>query len=252
MCNYRMLVSYDGAPFRGFARQPGLQTVQGGIEGALKRILGEEIRTSGAGRTDAGVHALGQVMSFRTGAAVPDPVGFQQSMNALCRPAIAVLELGEAPEGFDARHSALSRTYEYAILTREVHDPFSRHTTWHRPGRLEAEAMRKGADALVGEHDFSSFGRVEPGQSAVRRVESVEVEAAGDLVVIRITANSFLQQMVRSIVGTLARVGEGRRHPDQMGAVLDARDRSAAGPVAPPQGLFLVAVSYPEELFGVR
>lgn len=247
MPTFRLLVAYDGGGFHGFARQPGLSTVQGSIEAALAKITGEEIRTSGAGRTDAGVHALGQVMSFRS-ASDQDPTGVRQSLNALCGPAIAVLDAAPVPEGFDARFSAERRSYEYGILNREIHDPFSRHTTWHHPAPLDTELMGKAAQALVGEHSFESFGRVEPGKTPIRRIESLELERDGDLVAIRVTANSFLQQMVRSIVGTLAKVGIGQIDPEEMDRILHARDRSAAGPVAPPHGLFLVSVAYPQEM----
>ena len=242
-----MIVAYDGAPYHGFARQPGLETVQGSIEAALGRILGHEVLTSAAGRTDAGVHALGQVVSFKTGHDV-DPDDLARRLNHMCGPAIAIISAGEAAEGFDARFTAEARTYEYAILTREVHDPFARYTTWHFPNPLDRELMAKGAAALLGEHAFDSFGRVEEGRSPVRRVESIEIDQDGDLITIRITANSFIQQMVRSIVGTLVQVGIGKIHPDDIGRILHARDRSQAGPVAPPHGLFLVSVSYPEEL----
>lgn len=247
---YRMVVAYDGGPFHGFARQPDdprVNTVQGSLEEALNRVLGEEIRTSAAGRTDAGVHALGQVISFPVKATVKDLDSLRKSLNGICGPAIAVLEIAEAPQGFDARFSAVSRTYEYGILLRGVHDPFSRHTTWHHPDPLDIEAIKRAAQALLGEHDFSSFGRVEEGRSPMRRIESIEIEDQGDLLVIRITANSFIQQMVRSIVGTLVRVGEGKIPPDTMSDIVHARDRQGAGPVAPPHGLFLVSVAYPEE-----
>lgn len=247
---YRMIVAYDGGPFHGFARQPdqpGLDTVQGKIEDALGRVLAQEVRTSAAGRTDAGVHALAQVMSFVRDEPVAGLAVVQKSLNGMCGPAIAILQIEQAPDGFDARFSAESRTYEYAILIRPVADPFSRHTTWHHPGPLDVEAIQKAAQALLGEHDFSSFGRLQERQSPVRRVTSIEIETAGDLVTIRITAASFIQQMVRSIVGTLVKVGEGKIPPEKMDEILHARDRQAAGPVAPPHGLFLVSVAYPEE-----
>lgn len=245
----RMVVAYDGAPFHGFARQtdqPQLPTIQGAIEEALTRFLGEEIRASGAGRTDAGVHALGQVMSFSRAATI-DLRALRKSLNSMCGPAIAILEVAEAPDGFDARFSAVSRTYEYAILRREVHDPFSRHTTWHQPQPLDLQAIKEAAQAVMGEHDFSSFGRVDEGQNPVRRIEALDVEEQGDLLLIRITANSFIQQMVRSIVGTLVKVGGGRIAAGSMNEILHSRDRSKAGPVAPAHGLFLVSVAYPEE-----
>lgn len=248
MPTYRLLVAYDGGGFHGFARQGELRTVQGTLEDALSKVLGEKIDTSGAGRTDAGVHALGQVMSFKTEGTIGDPTDIKRRLNSMCGPEIAVLDLAEAQDGFDARFSAIARTYEYAILQREVHDPFSRGTTWFHPEPLDVEAMRKAAQAVLGEHDFSSFGRVEEGRSPVRRVESIDVEQHDEVVILRITANSFIQQMVRSIVGTLAKVGEGKVHPEDIDTILAAKDRAAAGPVAPPHGLFLVAVTYPEEL----
>lgn len=247
MPTYRLVIAYDGAPFHGFARQPGQATVQGCIEDALGKVLGTDIRTSGAGRTDAGVHALGQVLSFVTTNDV-DATELARRLNSMCGPEIAILQVEQVADGFDARFSAVSRTYEYAILTRDVHDPFSRHTAWHHPGRLDVASMSKAAAQLGGEHDFSSFGRVEEGKSPVRRIESIEVEEEGDLLIIRVTANSFIQQMVRSIVGTLVKVGEGVIDPDSMGEILEARNRSAAGAVVPPHGLFLVSVDYPEEL----
>lgn len=242
-----MLLAYDGAPFHGFQRQAGLATVQGSIESALARVLGAEVVTSGAGRTDGGVHALGQVISFRT-AALDDPIGLAGRLNSMCGPAIAVLEVEEATEGFDARFSAEARTYEYGVFTRTVHDPFARHTTWHFPHPLDHGLMGKAAHALLGEHSFESFARVEEGKNPVRRVEALDIEHDGDLTTIRITANSFLQQMVRSIVGTLVQVGVGKIHPDEIERILHARSRAAAGPVAPAHGLFLVSVSYPQEL----
>lgn len=252
MPTYRLNVAYDGAPFHGFARQRDLVTVQGTLEDALSKVLPTPVVTTGAGRTDAGVHALGQVMSFTVGEPVEDLPALQRHLNGICGPAIAVLEVAEAPAGFDARFSASSRTYEYAIFTREVHDPFSRHVAWHHPessaGHLDAEAMHTAAQALVGSHEFTSFGRVPDGSSPARTLMSISVERTEDLVVVRVTANAFIQQMVRSIVGTLVKVGEGRHPVGWVADVLEARDRAAAGPVAPPHGLFLVEVEYPEEL----
>lgn len=247
MGTYRMLVAYDGAPFHGFQRQPGLETVQGRLESALAKIAGKQVLTSAAGRTDAGVHALGQVMSFKVDS-ITDVDACAARLNSMCGPEVAVIEMEEAAEGFDARFSATSRTYEYGILNRPVHDPFARHTTWHVPQELDDQLMGKGAQVLLGEHSFESFARVEEGKNPMRRVESIEIERDGELITIRITANSFLQQMVRSIVGTLVQVGTGKIHPDDMDRILHARDRAAAGPVAPPHGLFLVSVSYPGEL----
>ena len=242
-----MVLAYDGAPFHGFARQPEVATVQGTLEAALEKILGAPAATSAAGRTDAGVHALGQVVSFNTDADVDIP-RLVTRLNLMCGPTIAILEAEEAPAGFDARFSATARTYEYAILTRAVHDPFARHTTWHFPHPLDRELMAKAASSLLGEHAFDSFGRVEEGRSPVRRVDAIDIEHDGDLTTIRITANSFIQQMVRSIVGTLVQVGTGKISPEDIDRILHARNRAEAGPVAPPHGLFLISVEYPEEL----
>ncbi|HVL51458.1 MAG TPA: tRNA pseudouridine(38-40) synthase TruA [Actinomycetota bacterium] len=247
MATYRMVVAYDGAPFHGFARQPDVETVQGTIETALRKVLGSPIVTSGAGRTDAGVHALGQVMSFNVEGDV-DAGSLMLRLNSMCGPQIAILGVEPAPDGFDARFSASSRTYEYGIFTRQVPDPFARHTTWHFPYPLDRDLMAKAASCLLGEHAFDAFGRVEEGRSPVRRVESIDIEHDGDLTTIRITANSFIQQMVRSIVGTLVQVGTGKTSPDEMDRILHSRDRAQAGPVAPPHGLFLISVEYPEEL----
>ncbi|MEO7804570.1 MAG: tRNA pseudouridine(38-40) synthase TruA [Actinomycetota bacterium] len=247
MQTYRLLVAYDGAPYHGFARQPDLATVQGVIEESLGKLFGDEIKTSGAGRTDAGVHALGQVMSFKAQAG-RDVQDLRRRLDAMCGAAIAILEVDVAPEGFDARFSAVARTYEYGIFTRLIADPFSRHVTWHHPEPLNVELMAEGAKHLLGEHAFDSFGRVEEGRSPVRRVEAIDITNDEDFITIRITSDSFIQQMVRSIVGTLVRVGTGRTHPDDVGSILHARSRAAAGPVAPPHGLFLVQVSYPEDL----
>lgn len=243
-----MILAYDGGPFRGFAKQADVRTVQGTLEDALSKVLRSEVKTSAAGRTDAGVHALGQVVSFSTAEEIADVSDLKRRLNAMCGPEIAVLGLEPAGEGFDARFSASSRTYEYAVLNREVPDPFSRHSAWHVPDSLDLEAMRKAAGFLSGEHDFSSFARVEESQNPVRRIESIEIDQQEDLILFRITANSFLQQMVRSIVGTLVKVGAGKIPPDAVEEILRARDRAAAAAVAPPHGLFLVSVAYPEEL----
>lgn len=248
MPTYRVTLAYDGAPYHGFARQPDLPTVQGTIEEALGKVLGEPTETSVAGRTDAGVHALGQVISFRTSEPFEDLDGLVDRVNSMCGPTIVFLDAAPTQEGFDARFSAEARSYEYAILTRRAPDPFARHTSWHLPAPLDVDSMQKAAAALIGEHDFSTFGRVEEDRSPVRIVKSLEVAQDGQLVLVSITANSFIQQMVRSIVGTLVKVGQGKMGADEMASVLESKDRQSAGQVAPPHGLFLVSVTYPEDL----
>jgi tRNA pseudouridine38-40 synthase len=218
--------------------------VQGVLEEVLGRLLDEPPDTSVAGRTDAGVHAEGQVVSFR-GPPRLDPARVQRSVNAILGPEVVALDVRRAPEGFDARHSATGREYRYVLDTGPVPSPFTARFVWHRPGSLRVGAMRRAAAGLVGEHDFASFCRApESGGSTVRRLRRLSVSMRSDLVTVRAEADAFLHQMVRSLVGTLVRVGEGRVDPLSMPEVLAARTRSAAGQVAPPHGLTLVRVRY--------
>lgn len=243
MATVRLLLAYDGTGFHGWARQPGVRTVQGELEEALGRILGERPRLSVAGRTDAGVHASGQVASFE-GPAAFDLARAQRAVNAMLGPEVVVLEAGLAPAGFDARHGATAREYVYRIRVADWPDPFTAPYVWHLPGALGLSRMRAAARHLTGERDFASFCRRPPGGGTVRDLRVLAVARAGDEVRVRAVANAFLHQMVRSLTGTLVAVGEGRMEPDAMPEVLAARDRSAAGPVAPPQGLTLVRVRY--------
>ena len=242
--NLRLDIAYDGEPFRGFARQAEVPTVQGELDGALQRVLRSDVTTVGAGRTDAGVHALGQVVSVEGTPEDVDLVKLRDSLNSLLLPSIAVTRAATEPEDFHARFSALSRMYVYAILTTEVPDPFLARTTLYHPEPLDVGAMNEAAGHLVGPHDFSSFGRVPEGGSGERLLYEMRATCAGDVIRIVARANAFIQQMVRSLVGTLVQVGEGRRGPGEVPGVLAARDRAAAGPVAPPHGLCLVSVEY--------
>lgn len=238
----RLTLAYDGTDFRGFARQRDQRTVQGVLEAALGRVLGDVPRLSVAGRTDAGVHARGQVVSF---AAEVEPARLQRALNALLAPEVVVWDARWAPPGFDARRSASAREYRYRIDLAPWPDPFTARYVWHRPGELSPPRMREAARHLVGEHDFASFGRPHrPGGATVRRLERIAVSRRGDRLEIAVRGNAFLHQMVRSIVGTLVRVGEGRMTPEDVAAALEARDRAAAGPVAPPHGLTLERVVY--------
>lgn len=248
-----MLVAYDGGGYRGFAANPGVATVAGDIEEALAKIAGQSITLTCAGRTDAGVHATGQVVSFDCPTLDIEKV--QHSLNKLCAPAIAVRELQVAANDFDARHSATSRRYHYRVLNSAVPDPLLRHTTWRVTHPVDLAAMQQAAQHFVAEQDFSSFcrkrlvgtpdGEVEA--SLTREVTHLRVELDGDDVLrVSIEASAFCQQMVRSITGTLVDVGLGKFAPDDVVAMLAARDRNAAGQVAPPQGLTLVHVGYGE------
>ena len=242
----RLLLAYDGTGFRGWARQrdPGVRTVEGALLELLPRILREEVRLSVAGRTDAGVHARGQVCSFTTGSRVL-PARVQAFLNGKLSPEVVVGEAGYAPEGFDARFSATGREYRYVIDTAEVSDPFTGRFVWHRPGDLSVTAMRAAARHLGGEHDFTAFCRHPGGdRSTVRNLRRLSVRRRGDLVIIAVEANAFLHQMVRSLVGTLVEVGAGRRDPDQVAQVLAACDRGRTGRVAPARGLTLERVAY--------
>ena len=240
MAVLKLVLAYEGTGFHGFARQPGQRTVEGVLLDALERILVRRPRLSVAGRTDAGVHAEGQVVSFE---ATTDPGGLQRALNGMLGPEIAVRRAGRAPAGFDARHSATARSYRYRVRVGEVPDPFTARTEWNRPGGYRLGPMRRAAGLLVGQHDFASFCRP-GGGSTVRRLDRLSVRRAGEVLEIRARAGNFLHQMVRSLVGTVLAVGEGRLEAGSMPEVLAARDRSAAGPVAPPHGLTLVSVHY--------
>ncbi len=236
----KLTLAYDGSVFRGFARQPRTRTVQGVLEEVLERMLGEMPKLSVAGRTDAGVHAQGQVVSFETQA---DPERIQRSVNRLLAPEVVVREAAFARKGFDARHSATAREYGYRIRTSTLPDPFAARFEWHRPGELALGPMRRAARLLEGEHDFASFCRPPQG-STVRNLRRLSVRREGEIVEIRALADAFLQQMVRSLVGTLVAVGTGRIGSETMPEVLEQHDRAAAGPVAPPDGLTLLRVRY--------
>jgi tRNA pseudouridine38-40 synthase len=237
----KLVVAYDGTGFHGFARQPGTRTVEGVLEAALERLLGSPPRLSVAGRTDAGVHAAGQVVSFQ---ADMDTDRVARALNGMIGPEVAILQARRAPGGFDARRSARAREYRYRLRTAEVPDPFSARYEWHRPGRYRVREMRWAAGLLEGEHDFASFCRAPKDGSTVRRLDRLAVRPAGPVLEVRARATGFLHQMVRSLVGTLVAVGEGKMEAEAMPAVLEARSRAAAGPVAPPWGLTLVRVLY--------
>jgi tRNA pseudouridine38-40 synthase len=240
----RLTVAYDGTSFRGWARQRDQRTVEGVLGAALQRVLGSVPKLSVAGRTDAGVHALGQVVSFRLLDRV-DVARLQRAVNSMLGPEVVVLEARVASRGFDARFSASAREYRYRIDVGAWPDPFTARFVWHRPGELSLLRMRAAARYLVGEHDFASFCRTpKDGTSTVRRLERLTVAGTGDRVEISARAGGFLHQMVRSLVGTVVAVGEGRIEPDEMLAILVACDRSRAGKVAPAHGLTLEHVIY--------
>src|SRR5437870_5184325 len=213
----RLDLAYDGTDFRGWARQRGVRTVQGVLAEALIKLLGSEPKLSVAGRTDAGVHAEGQVASFRASKADLDLDRVQLALNRMLGPEVAVHRVRWAPDGFDARFSAMGREYRYRIETSEVPDPFTARHVWQRPGRLVLEPMRTAARDLVGEHDFASFCRSpKPPAGTIRHLRRLSISVVGTRWEIRAEANAFLHQMVRSLVGTLVAAGESRIDPGSM------------------------------------
>jgi len=248
-----LTLSYDGVGFAGFARQPGLETVQGRIERALATTLRQEVETVGAGRTDAGVHALAQVMSFSATGAEPEDRALMRSLNALSRPGIVVTEVRRAPTEFSARHSAIGREYRYRIVPGPIPPLFLSGRCWWVKHSLDLGAMRRSAESLLGEHDFRSFCVAESaeGKRTIRRLDLIEIGPESQLgehsIVIRVVGNAFLHSMIRIMVGSLVEVGLGRRPEEWLDEVLAACDRSVAGPTAPPEGLTLWHVEYPEE-----
>lgn len=242
-------VAYDGGPFRGFAPNEGVRTIGGELADALSRCLRQSVDLICAGRTDTGVHARGQVVSF----AAPDDVDLpvvRTAVNRMLAPSIAVRNMEAAPEGFDARFDATSRTYHYTVLNREVPDPFLAATAWHYPRRLDVDAMNDAATALVGEHDFSSFCRKQHAADGSEKSRVRVVLRAGwqtadqDTLRFEIEASSFCHQMVRSITGALVDIGAARRSSRAMAEIMAAKDRAGVGQLAPPHGLCLWSVSY--------
>lgn len=242
----RAILEYDGTDFQGWQVQAQGTTIQGALEKALGTILGHTVRVDAAGRTDAGVHARGQVIAFDTIRPV-DVRKVQKSLNALAGPSISVTELRDAKADFDPRREALRRAYEYRIHNAPFASPFTRRFAWHVHEPLDVPAMAKAAAVLVGEHDFSAFQAADcDAEHAVRMIHLSQVETIGSEVVYRVRATAFLRHMVRAIVGTLVEVGRGERTPADFAAVFASRDRTRAGATAPPHGLCLVTVEYAE------
>lgn len=247
MPRYRLDIEYDGSAYAGWQRQAGQHSVQAAIEQAIFRFCGEEAGLRGAGRTDAGVHALGQVAHVDLCRDWPaDTVC--NALNAYMQIAgetVAIISAAKAPDDFDARFSAIRRHYLYRIVNRRAPLALMRNQAWWVSKPLDAGAMHEAAQALVGRHDFTTFRSAHcQAKSPLKALDRLDVVRSGDDVEIRATARSFLHNQVRSMVGTLKRVGEGAWSAADVERALAAADRSACGPVAPPQGLYLVAVDY--------
>lgn len=241
--NVRLKVQYDGSGFAGFQIQPDVRTVQGDMEKALRALCGAPVRITGAGRTDAGVHALGQVLNFP----LPDEVPLERIVQALNRglpPDIVVVEASEAPPEFHSRFDAVSRTYEYTILNREMRDALRARYVWHVPGTLDLVDMRRAARLFIGRRNFSAFGKPERGRSPVRDLMHLSVHRRGELVRIVCQANAFLQHMARGIAGALVDVGTRRKTVDAVRSALEQPEEAEEFTIAPPGGLCLIRVEY--------
>lgn len=247
MPRYRLDIEYDGAPYAGWQRQAGRHSVQAAIEQAVEKFCGEQLSLRGAGRTDAGVHATGQVAHMDLSRAWPaDTV--RDAVNAHLSQAgerVAVLAVTVVPEDFDARFSAKARHYLYRITNRRAPPALEKGKVWWVPKPLDAAAMHAAAQVLVGRHDFTTFRSSQcQANSPLRTLDRLDVAREGDMIEIRASARSFLHNQVRSMVGSLKKVGEGAWTGADLKAALEACDRSACGQVAPPDGLFLVRVDY--------
>lgn len=246
MRNIKLTLAYDGANYHGWQLQAPEHgpTIQGVLEDKLQLLTKQPVRVQGAGRTDAGVHALGQVASFATESRIPAE-RFPLALNSVLPPEIVALEAGDVSAEFNARFSAVRKTYRYHIYHAQQPSPFWYRYAWHVPNKLDLAAMEEGARLLTGTRDFRSFcASGSPVKNFVRTVDACRVEREGNIIQISITADGFLYNMVRIIVGTLVEMGKGKRDPGEMPGIIDSRTRVAAGTTAPPQGLFLVSVEY--------
>ena len=244
MPTFKLVLEYDGTNYHGWQIQPNLPTIQATIEAAICEVAQLDVDVIGAGRTDAGVHALGQVAHFSTTARLTAEE-WQRALNGLLPPDIAVLAVEPVPDSFHARFSAKSKLYRYLILTRVHRSALSRSKVLHYPYPLDLAAMQDAARALVGTHDFSSFqNSPTDAENPVCTITHLTIERFGDEIRFEVESNRFLKQMVRAIVGTLLEVGRGKLKAGDVAGILAARDRTKAGPTAPAHGLYLVRVAY--------
>lgn len=244
MPTFKLTLEYDGTNYHGWQVQPGLPTIQAELEAAIRQVSQQHVNVIGAGRTDAGVHALGQVAGFTTTAAL-SAAEWLRALNGLLPADIAVLAVEPVLDDFHARFNARSKLYRYRILTRPHRSALERNRAWHITYRLDIESMSTASKSLLGRHDFSSFqGSPTDTENAVCEISLLELMHDGDELSSKIEADRFLKQMVRNIVGTLVDVGRGKLQAQDIKEILAARDRTKAGPTAPPQGLYLVRVDH--------
>ncbi len=246
MSRFKITIEYDGTDYVGWQRQANGRSVQGEIEAALTRLTGEAPSVNGAGRTDKGVHALGQVAHFDLSESRLSTDTIRDGLNAHLRDeTIVILDVAAVADEFDARFSATARHYRYRILNRRVPPAIDRNRVWHVPRPLDIDPMREGAKALIGHHDFTTFRSADcQAKSPMKTLDRLELTGDGDEIVVEASARSFLHSQVRSMVGTLARVGSGAWPVERVAEVLEARDRAACGALAPPCGLYLLSVDY--------
>lgn len=245
MAVVRIDLAYDGSGFHGFARQPGLRTVQGEVETALERLLGHPVETTGAARTDAGVHARRQAVTFSADD-FPDLGRLGRRLAGILGPEVGVWDVAVAPDGFDARFSAAWRAYRYFVDPRPAADPLRRHAVWHLGRALDIDAMNEAAAHYPGTHDFAAFCRRRPGATTVREVLQAGWGVEEDLAVFSVQATAFCHQMVRSLVGLCVDVGLGRMAVEVVAEVMASGDRQRVGTIAPPHGLVLWEVGFQE------
>ena len=248
MKNIMLTVAYDGANYHGFAFQENTATIEGVLKTAIDGLTGEDTEIIGASRTDAGVHAYGNVVVFSTESTIP-PASFAPALNNRLPEDVRIMESREVPLGFHPRKCLSEKTYEYRILNVKTMIPTKRLYACHNSYPLDESRMNEASKYLVGEYDFTSFCAAgSQALSHVRRIISAEVTRQGDEITIKIVGNGFLYNMVRIIAGTLMEIGRGKGEPSDMKTMIEAMDRSAAGPTAPPQGLFLIKYEFPEDL----
>ena len=255
-----MTLTYDGSEFHGWQIQPGVPTVQGTLAECIKRLTGEDVLPQGSGRTDAGVHALAQVASVRLESLIPEP-NLIIALNDVLPPAVRVSSVEEVDDSFHARHSATAKTYRYRIYRNAICPPFLARYVCHDPYPMDEEAMMRSSEHVVGTHDFTSFAASDPDRSAriaesqqnsddlqgisnVRTIHSSQWVRTEEELIYTVRGNGFLHHMVRNLVGTFLHVGKGALKVEDVPRILEARDRSAAGPTAPACGLYLVSVEY--------
>jgi len=250
MRSLKVTLAYDGTDFLGWQVQPGAATIQAALASAIGRITGEKVLPQASGRTDRGVHALGQVASFATESPIP-PANLLRALNHILPPSIRVLETQEVPAGFHARKSARAKIYRYRIYREEICPPFLARYVWHYPYPLNENAIEEAGPRVEGEHDYTSFAAVDPERSEelesgsqVRRIFSSRWHREPSQLIYEVRGSGFLHHMVRNLVGTFLLVGKGTLDPSDITRILEAKDRSQAGATAPASGLFLVSVEY--------